>query len=707
MVVGEDPYMGAMGIDTARAERVEGIRAATEESEMARVVAADAAAEAATAGRQLGGTRTASKRAEERLGRVSSTALEREPLVEVEGQQAVPLGEATKSAKAQEREINKLRNDLQVELNADPALKALGSEEVKLRKLGARFDAAEAIAADKETWMNEVAPLYTQDISALSALINSAPPSGQSGRIAGEWGRRAEALTQNLQGLDLSAEQREAYDRVFTQLFSLEGDIARLETNIMVGEQMLAAINRGDFGTVLQKEILTGWREMANLGVQVPAEFVDSLASSVARLSNPAELKDWRRHYFTYQKFFKSWAIATPGFTVRNAMTAAFNNFVAGVAPSDTAAGIKFALNNARRKRGGPDYALSQVPAAERELYQKAYEAVSASGGGQAVDEIMPLLRGQGSRLYNNAITRTSQRFNETAEIGMRMGMALDGIRKGLDVDAAAARIARYQFDYSDLSQLDMYAKSFIPFWVFAVRNVPLQLTNQFARPAMYRAYEKSKDAEADTDDSYWPKWLRDRDPIGLGGNKYINLDLPQVEMEEQISNLLSGRMLLAQSNPLFRVPIEGLTGRSAAFDTPFSSTQRQVGVTDVPSAAVAQLLSMLGLGQGIQMGADDGMFISDWQQQIGPNMIPPIQQAQRILKPVIGALGADESTQRAFGGSPRYAERDLLTVLSAYLGVPVGQVTQEQVEGEMRRRKYDMEAVRREAVRRSQRVTP
>jgi hypothetical protein len=282
------------------------------------------------------------------------------------------------------------------------------------------------------------------------------------------------------------------------------------------------------------------------------------------------------------------------------------------------------------------------------------------------------------------------------------MGMALDGIRKGLDVDAAAARIARYQFDYSDLSQLDMYAKSFIPFWVFAVRNVPLQLTNQFARPAMYRAYEKVKDAEADTDDRYWPWWLRERDPIGLGGNKYINLDLPQVEMEEQIRNLMSGRMLLASANPLFRVPIEGLTGRSAAFNTPFSSADRQVGVTDAPSAAVAQLLSMLGAGRSIQGGPEGGMFLTDWQQQIGPNLLPPVQQAQRLLKPLL-----PEGAQTAFGGSPRYAERDPLTVLAAYLGIPVGQVTQEQVEGEMRRRRYDLDAVRQEAVRRSQRVTP
>ena len=707
-VIGQDPLSAEMAVTSGRAARTESVQVAGAEAAAARAASEQAAAEAATAGRQLGGTRSASRRAEERVSSLRSTALERDPLVEAAGQPtAVPLTEATKESKAQERAINKLRNDLDVELQADPALKALESEEIKYRKLGTRFDAAESIAVDKQTWMNEVAPLYVEDISSAVNLINSAPPKGAAGRTAGEWARRAEEFTNNLNALDLSPQEREAYDRVFTQLFGLEAELAQAETGIMMGQQMINAINSGEFGTVLQKEILTGWREISNLGVQVPAEFLDDLASSVARLNNPAEWKNWTRHYFTYQKFFKSWAIATPGFTVRNAMTAAFNNFVAGVSPSDTAAGVRFAANNFKRNRGGPDYALSQVPAAERELYQKAYEAVSASGGGQAIDELMPLLRGQGSRLYNNPVTRGSQRVNEAAEIGARMGMALDGIRKGLDVDAAAARIARYQFDYSDLSQLDMIAKSFIPFWVFAVRNIPLQLTNQFMRPSMYRTYEKLKDAEADANDQFWPGWLRDREPIKLGGNKYLNLDLPQVEMAEQIRNLLSGKKLLSMANPLFRVPIEGVRGRSVAFDAPYSSQPRQVGLTDIPSAAVAQLLSLLGVGEGVQRGPEGGLFISDWEQQIGPNVIPVIQQLQRILKPVMAGLGADDEMQRRFGGSPRYAERDPSTVLGSYFGIPVGQVTQEQVEGEMRRRRYDLDAIRQEIVDRSKRVTP
>jgi hypothetical protein len=223
----------------------------------------------------------------------------------------------------------------------------------------------------------------------------------------------------------------------------------------------------------------------------------------------------------------------------------------------------------------------------------------------------------------------------------------------------------------------------------------------------MYRSYEKLKDAEADTDDRFWPGWLRDRDPIGLGGNNYINLDLPHIEMEEQIRNLLSGKKLLSMANPLFRVPIEGIRGRSVAFDAPYSSQPRQVGVTDIPSAAIAQLLSVLGMGEGVQRGPEGGFFISDWEQQIGPNLAPLLQQLQRIGKPTMALFGASDDVQRGFGGTPRYAERDPLTVLGSYLGVPVGQVTQEQVEGEMRRRRYDLDAIRQEIVDRSKRVAP
>lgn len=696
----EIPFDVEQQISAGISARTQGVREATETAATAAEASRVARTEAAAAGRQLGGTRTAAARAEQRVSSLSETALDRDPLLEIAGEPAIPLTVATKESKEQQRKINKARNQLVQEMNADPALKALGPEEVKLRKLGTRVDAAEALAADSQAWLNDVAPIYEADINNVVGAINSAPPSGSAGSVAGEWGRRAQQLTENLQALDLSDAERAAYDKVYTQLFALEGDLAQVETGIMMGEGMLAAIRSGEFGTELQKQILTGWREISNLGVQVPAPFVADLAASVTRLNNPAEWKNWTRHYFAYQRFFKSWAIATPGFTLRNAMTAAFNNFVAGVKPSDTGAGIKFALDNGRRTRGGLDYALSRVPEGERELYEQAYQAVSLSGGGQAVDEVMPLLRGQGSRVYNNVVTRTSQRLNEGAEIGMRMGMALDGIRKGLGVDGAAARIARYQFDYSDLSQLDMYAKSFIPFWVFAVRNVPLQMTMQFARPSMYRSYENLKSLEQDADDSQWPLWLRDRDPIRLGGARYLNIDLPQIEMEQQISNLLNGRMILSMANPLFRVPIEGVMGRSAAFDAPFSSQPRQVGVTDAPSALASQLLGLVGAGRGPQRGPDGGLFISDWEQQIGPNLLPPLQQLQRVGKPLL-----PESVQSTVGGTPRYAERDPLTVLGAYLGIPVGQVTQEQVEGEMRRRQYEMRDVRGNVVERSRRT--
>ena len=76
--------------------------------------------------------------------------------------------------------------------------------------------------------------------------------------------------------------------------------------------------------------------------------------------------------------------------------------------------------------------------------------------------------------------------------MGIRLPLALNAVDQGFGLEAGAARIARVQFDYTDLSALDRVAKRIIPFWVFASRNIPLQLINQAVRPGPLGSGAKS-----------------------------------------------------------------------------------------------------------------------------------------------------------------------------------------------------------------------
>jgi hypothetical protein len=57
---------------------------------------------------------------------------------------------------------------------------------------------------------------------------------------------------------------------------------------------------------------------------------------------------------------------------------------------------------------------------------------------------------------------------------------------------------------------------------------------------------------------------------------------------------------------------------------------------------------------------------------------------------------GPESPVQQAIGGSSRYAERDFWTTLGTYLGIPYGQLTPEQIQGELRRMEYAAKGVGR-----------
>ena len=243
-------------------------------------------------------------------------------------------------------------------------------------------------------------------------------------------------------------------------------------------------------------------------------------------------------------------------------------------------------------------------------------------------------------------------------------------------------------------------AKTFIPFWTFASRNIQLQIVNQFVRPKWYSRYEALRRSDSEQDTSMFPLWLRERDPLAIGENRVIDLDLPQVDMEQKFQQMLSPQRLASMTNPLFRTIIEAMTGESTAFDYPFSTKDRGLGITDLPSALVAAGPtaffggSLRGGGEGV-FGLQSGDFV----QNLGPSLLPPLQQLQRLVKPIMNAAGASDEAQQRFGGPERYSERDLMTTLGSFSGIPFRQVTEKDISNEMRRRQFLLDEILRDAI--------
>ena len=261
------------------------------------------------------------------------------------------------------------------------------------------------------------------------------------------------------------------------------------------------------------------------LGVQAPEQLLSVWKPNLQKLLSASNAGINKRFLAASRDLFKTYAVTSVGFVVRNSYSSMFMNAVAGVDGATAISGVQ--AMNAYNKHGAVKWLdeLGIMDPVLRDKYDQALKAAIATGlQGSFTDLREPVLAGTaGERIINllnktgldsssfgtrmqpvaensaefirkqgfstNSYTRGIRRANTRVESAVRFPMALDTILKGGTYDDAVARVARYHFDYSDLSKLDEAALQFIPFWIWTTRNIPNQITNQFMRPNAYNIY--------------------------------------------------------------------------------------------------------------------------------------------------------------------------------------------------------------------------
>ena len=356
------------------------------------------------------------------------------------------------------------------------------------------------------------------------------------------------------------------------------------------------------------------------------------------------------------------------------------------------------------RTRGGAATVMKRLglDPQEAEIYDNAFKSVLASGGGQAIDDVLPRL-GRSNRVYNSKfrqfmadhgygfrpfrgrLSNAARTMNGTVEMAARMGMALNGARQGFTVAENAARISRYHFDYTDLSQLDVMARRVIPFWLFMSRNVPLQLTNQVARPSMYLSWGKLRDATEEYEDPLMADWRRRRGGLNLPWGAVLDLDLPFQDVQGQLE-AFTPPSLAGSATPILRSPVELMLGERIAFggSYPYSTDYRGAGLSDLPAAFLGWI-GGVGDAEGRTVMGRDGLMVTE--RFAGPlaGLAPPLQQLQRI-----GA--AAQIPKDLLGGPETYYERDPLSTLLSYGGLGYSKITPEERERTVRSRQYELQ---------------
>lgn len=584
-----------------------------------------------------------------------------------------------------------------VELPRDKVLGLIAAKEKKIKsaydRLYAKLDGivdaeTKSVIAQRTSYEQRLSSLFNQkkvlqrwdettgaqlrnDIAVLEKEIMDEPPEGAAGVVARAWADKVRRSIDAIPQIKDKSAAR-AYDRVVTTLHADEGMLALLDSEqIPEAAAMINAAKSGLFGGKIQDDIYDGWKQIESLGLQVPEE-VDALwRPNLDKLRSKANRNAFVKAYQQYHKFFKIYAMASTGFSIRNAMSATFMNWVAGVGVKEMAEGPK--VGAAIMKHGNDWLDELGLEGAERELYEQAWRATEATGRGMGDELAIPAVKGVGARLLDNKFTRFFSGFNDYVERSVRFPMALDSLRKGMSYDEAVTRIAKYHFDYSDVSALDEKAMNFVPFWIWTTRNIPLQITQMWTRPSAYATYDKVRQANPVNEELIVPSWMSDLNPLGFGENAVLTPDLPMNRLEKSAKDLFSPR-ILGMLNPALKLPIElGVANKQLALDIPFSDKYEEAKGIDKAIAALGELIGADSLGR---RDPETGkLLVSPKVQYALGNLIPTLAQVERL-------------SGGAVGGKGTYEERQLSSILN-YVGIPVRQVGEQQQRSEVINRQF------------------
>lgn len=596
-------------------------------------------------------------------------------------------------------------NGRKVKVTREKAIEILNKKEVKLnnaiarlnenvaRMTGAETKGILARKADQEArlstlldsrrvlerWTDNTGAALRAEIDNLNSAIALDPPTGQAGTNSRAWAKRVNDRIDNISKLDNSPAKK-AWEKVATQLGADEAQLAYLDT-ILIPDAVMqqSAAMQGLLGPKMRDDVKAGWEALRSGGVQVPKDLHDVMTTNINKLANRAEWGNFRRAYMNYHQAFKTYATMSPGFLVRNAMSATFMNHVAGVSAENMIDGMQAA--KALRKHGvsgwlGPK-GLNITDPEQIKFYETALRASEATGRGIADDFTSPIIgSGNAQRVLNfvqkNRTTEWFAKGNDFVERAVRLPMAMDTLRQGKSFDEAVYRITRYHFDYTDLSKLDETAKLFVPFWVWTTKNLPLQWTEQLLRPSTYAAYERVKERNPVTSDIAQPAWLSETGPMGLFGDWVLNPDLPMSRMGSSAKSFTTFSGLMGQANPLIKTGPEWFAKKSFGTNIPFPKNDTEAKGLDKVLATIGEKLGIDWIGY---KDAEGMLVINPALSATIGNVIPPIAKAERL-------------TGGYLGGKSTYNERWLSSLLTE-LGIPMRNVGAGQQRGEIINRQF------------------
>jgi hypothetical protein len=469
-----------------------------------------------------------------------------------------------------------------------------------------------------------------------------------------------------------SPEEIQLMTRLKTDLLNMQSElIASNVVDTILLPRIQQGLADGTLGRKIVKQVDRGFKSLKPYGMPSyqAEEWLSDMFVNMTRLEVPEFARSLSKFLGRYTGFFKAYAVSTPGFVVRNAMS---NTFIMVAAGADVRLmGEGLSLYRAWRQavRSGDEAAWL---AKQNPRIADAIAAMDASGYGQGTEAVRAF-NPKRKWLVDNRYVNAFRRSNEWFEGSARFMLAYDTVMKGGNFNEATARVKRYLFDYTASTPADDVMRTIIPFWFWMSRNLPMQVINQYENPRAYLMYQKAMraiQAEEDEDDVV-PLWLRQAGGVKIADGLYLNPDLGFNKLSQQLEELTDPMRLMSYVNPGIRVPLEAVfADRKLYRDIPFS--EKAQPTPGGPLAPAVQVLASM-LGQTRDMPSGEAGTTDRFNYALG-NLVPPIAQISRL--------------------APRddYNKERQRSNWASYFGIPVREVTDSMIKAELRRRQREGE---------------
>lgn len=353
---------------------------------------------------------------------------------------------------------------------------------------------------------------------------------------------------------------------------------------------MLAAAKEGDLSEVFEMQLEEGWARIAEKIMVKDVAIQEPLANALQNVRRSLDDNTLWKTVDVMTTFFKAYATATPGFHVRNGMSASFMNITDGVGLKDH---VK-AISLWKKLHKNPEDFIRTLEANDPDTF-RAFEAAFGSGAGGAFgagelggdvlgrhkaadNKIQSVL----SRASDTRWVQRSRKMGEPVEGVARLAVALNSVARGDTPLDAMSRVSRLHFDYTQVSNLDKVAKRLIPFWTFASRNLPLQMQQMWMRPGAYLTAKKAAEAfDRAHEGEELPDFLQNRDAL-IAGHLPFNVpglgskgdpisfapDLAHLNLAEDVESFNPANLerVLSNLNPWAIGPAEALNNRNYYF---------------------------------------------------------------------------------------------------------------------------------------------